>query len=82
MDVRGDIGGVRALIGDYIANVMGGEIHPVMDGNWRIVGNDWDEDLRREAVRLVAEGKLSVENAGERQGANSKPITESDVRSA
>ena len=79
MDVRGDIGGVRALIGDYIANVMGGEIHPVMDGNWRIVGTDWDENLRREAIRLVAEGKLSVDNAGERRGANSASITEADV---
>lgn len=79
MDVRGDIGGVRELIGDYIANVMGGEITPICNGNWRIVGNDCDDELRKAAIRLVREGKLSVAGVGDRQVANSAAITESDV---
>ena len=37
-DVRGDIGGIRELVRDYIVGVMGGVITPECNGNWRIVG--------------------------------------------
>ena len=40
IDVRGDIGGVRELIRDYIVNVKGGKITPECDGNWHITGYD------------------------------------------
>ena len=38
MDVHGEIGGIRELIRDYIANVKGGVIHPDCDDNWRVTG--------------------------------------------
>ena len=37
-DVRGDIGGIRELIREYIVNVKGGVITPECSENWRIVG--------------------------------------------
>lgn len=37
-DVHGEIGGIREMIRDYIANVKGGVIHPECDDNWRITG--------------------------------------------
>ena len=78
IDVRGDIGGVRELIRDYIVNVKGGTITPECDGNWRITGNDWDSGLHRRAVELLTEGKLSIP-ASEGGTPNAKAITEEDV---
>ncbi|MBR6707322.1 MAG: 5'-nucleotidase C-terminal domain-containing protein [Clostridia bacterium] len=37
-DVRGDIGGIRDLIRDYIVSVKGGVITPGCSENWHIVG--------------------------------------------
>ena len=42
MDVRGDIGGVRELIGDYIVNVKNGVITPECNDSWRITGSMQD----------------------------------------
>lgn len=38
MDIHGEIGGIRELIGDYIASVKGGVIRAECDENWRITG--------------------------------------------
>ena len=78
-DVRGDIGGVRELIRDYIVNVKGGTIIPACDANWRIIGNDWDGDLRRKAVELLADGKLTIPTSEDGRTPNVKTITEEDV---
>ena len=82
IDVRGEIGGVRELIGDYIVNVKGGTITPECDNNWRIVGNDWDEALHQEAVELIAEGILTVPTSEDGRTPNVEPITEEDVLNA
>ena len=42
-DVHGNLGGIRAMIADFIQNVRGGKISPECDGNWSVVGFDWDE---------------------------------------
>ena len=79
IDVRGDIGGVRELIRDYIVNVKGGTITPECDGNWRVTGNDWDSDLRQKAVGLLAEGELAIPTSEDGRTPNVKAITEEDV---
>ena len=38
MDVRSDLGGVREIIGHYIAEVKGGVITPECDHNWKLTG--------------------------------------------
>jgi 2',3'-cyclic-nucleotide 2'-phosphodiesterase/3'-nucleotidase len=37
IDVRGDLGGIRELIRDYIIRVRNGKLRPECDYNWRIV---------------------------------------------
>ena len=60
MDVRGDIGGVRELIRDYIANVKGGVLDDSCDHNWKLTGTDWDPELHKRAAELIKEGKLTT----------------------
>ena len=80
IDVRGDIGGVRELIRDYIINVKGGVITPECDNNWKIVGNDWDEELHQKAVEMLAAGELSIPTSEDGRTPNVKSITEADVQ--
>ena len=40
MDVRSDLGGIREIIGHYIADVKGGVITPECDHNWKLTGID------------------------------------------
>ena len=82
IDVRGDIGGVREIIADYIKNVKNG----VIDANdygtltsWEIVGNDWDQDLHQKAVDLINEGKLEIKNAEGNRQVNIASITVEDL---
>ena len=79
-DVRGDIGGVRELIRDYIIHVKGGVITPECDENWRIVGNNWDPDLRRQAVEKLAAGELTIPASEDGRTPNIRAITEDDLR--
>lgn len=79
-DVRGDIGGVRELIGDYIVNVKGGSISPECDDNWRITGNDWDPALHEKAVEMLANGELSIPASEDGRTPNIKSITEDDLK--
>lgn len=80
MDVRGDIGGVRELIGEYIKTVKGGTITPVCDNNWKIIGNDWDEALHQKAVEQLAAGQLTIPTSEDGRTPNVKSITESDLK--
>lgn len=84
VDIRGDIGGVRELLVDYIQNVRGGTITPECDNSWQLVGTNWDPELHAKAVELVREGKISVEDDS---GDNmrrlcTKLVTEADLATA
>lgn len=74
IDVRGDLGGVRELIADYIQNVKKGNITPNVDNNWKIVGNDWDEELHKKAVEQINSGAIKLEKY------NSKSVTINDLK--
>ncbi len=52
IDVRGDAGGVRELLGEYIRTVKGGTIEPHVNNNWKIVGNNWNAADHEKAVQL------------------------------
>lgn len=79
IDVRGDVGGVRELIGLYINEVKGGVITPVVDNNWKIVGNDWDASKHEEAVTLLKEGKLTIPSSEDGRTPNVAAVTEADL---
>jgi len=80
IDVRGDIGGVRELIGEYIKTVKGGTITPVCDNNWKIVGNNWDEALHQKAVEQLAAGQLTIPSSEDGRTPNVKAITVNDLK--
>ena len=80
MDVRGDIGGIRELIRDYIVGVKGGVLRPECDGNWRITGNDWDEALHRKAVEMLAAGALTLPSSEDGRTSNVRAVTEANVK--
>lgn len=77
-DIRSDIGDIRFLMIDYIKNVMNGTLTPECDYNWKLIGNDWDEELHEKAVEQINNGTLQLE-----KGAKSNPcivkITEDDL---
>jgi 2',3'-cyclic-nucleotide 2'-phosphodiesterase/3'-nucleotidase len=79
-DVCGNIGSVRELIVDYIENVLGGELRPECDDNWRLTGIAWDQGLHKQAVDLVADGTLTMKT--DDKHLPSVAITEADVRAA
>ena len=65
--MRGDVGGIRELLGEYIRTVKGGTIEPHVDNNWKLVGNNWNAADHEKAVKLLREGKLALsENADSR----------------
>ena len=80
MDVRGDIGGIRELIADYIINVKDGTLRVECDNNWMLVGNDWDEELHAMAVEQLAEGKLAIPVSEDGKTSNVKSITADDLK--
>ena len=79
MDIHGEIGGIREMIGDYITNVKGGTITPECDYNWKIIGNDWDEDLHRLAVEKIIAGELTIPESDDGRNLNVKAITVQDI---
>ena len=80
MDVNGDIGGVRELIGQYISEVKGGTITPETDNNWKITGNNWNEEAHEKTVELLKSGKLTIETSADGRTPNVKSITEDDIK--
>lgn len=80
IDVRGDIGGVRELIGDYITNVKQGVIKPELSGNWKITGNNWNESLHKEAAQLIKDGKIKLPISDDGRTPNVKAITVDDIK--
>ena len=80
MDVKGNIGGVRELIADYIVNVKGGVIVPETDHNWSLTGISWNEEDHKKAARLVKEGKLSIPTSEDQRTPNVKSIRLEDLK--
>ena len=60
MDVRGNIGGIRELIADYMINVKDGKRNVECDHNRKIIGNDRDEELHAKAAEQLADVTLSI----------------------
>ena len=79
MDVRGDVGGIRELLGEYIQTVKGGVIEPKVNNNWKIVGNNWDPAKHSEAVARLRDGSLTLAENFDSRTLPSVAITEADL---
>lgn len=80
IDIKGELGGVRELIRDYIVNVKGGTIKPHVTNNWKITGNDWDKELHNKAVKLINDGTLELPTSEDGRTPNVKSITDKDLK--
>ncbi len=80
-DVRPDIGSIPDMIRDYIVRECGGVLKPECDHNWKLTGNDWDEDFHRQVVELVREGKLKVTCSNDADRIAVEPVREEDLKS-
>lgn len=93
IDVRGDIGGVREIIGDYIMNVKG---VPSEDGlvdftvedvteenaNWKLTGYSWDEEKHAQVAEMIKDGTMELKNSQDGRYTNVESITEADLEEA
>ena len=79
IDVRGDVGGIRELLGEYIRTVKGGTIEPHVNNNWKIVGNNWKAADHQKAVQLLREGKLALSENADSRTLPGKAITTADI---
>ena len=79
MDVRGDLGGIRELLGEYIQTVKGGVIEPKVNNNWKILGNNWDAAKHSEAVARLRDGSLTLSENFDSRTLPSVAITEADL---
>ena len=79
MDVRGDLGGIRELLGEYIQTVKGGVIEPKVNNNWKILGNNWDATKHSEAVARLRDGSLTLPENFDSRTLPSVAITEADL---
>lgn len=51
---------IRDMVADYIINVKGGNITREVDNNWRLTGVNYDDELRKEVVKLINDGTINV----------------------
>lgn len=79
IDVRGDLGGIRELLGEYIRTVKGGVIQPKVNNNWKLVGTNWDEAKRAQALKLMAEGKMPLPGSSTSRTLPGAAVTEADL---
>ena len=79
MDVRGDLGGIRELLGEYIRTVKGGVIQPHVDNNWKLVGNNWDPAKHQQAVEMLRAGTLTLPGNEDARTLPSTVITEASL---
>lgn len=80
IDVHGELGGVREMIGKYIVDVKGGTITPEVDNNWKLTGCNWDEELHKKAVEMIASGEITVPSSEDGAAKNAKSVTVEDIQ--
>jgi 2',3'-cyclic-nucleotide 2'-phosphodiesterase (5'-nucleotidase family) len=72
-------GRVRDLIAKYISEEKEGVLTPELFNNWKVVGYDWDEAYRAEAVKLINEGKIQIPTSEDGRTPNVRSVTIDDV---
>lgn len=79
IDVRGELGGIRELLAEYIRTVKGGVIEPKVNHNWKLVGMNWDKAKRAQALKLLAEGKMPLPGSSTSRTLPGAAVTEADL---
>lgn len=71
---------VREMIADWITVKNKGVITPEVSNNWKITGNNWNEELHDKAAELVKAGKLEIPTSADGRTPNVKSITAEDLK--
>ncbi len=79
IDMKGELGGIRELIADYIVNVRNGSLEQEADDNWKLTGVEWDEDLHAQVVEMLSDGELEIPVSEDGRAANIQSITVDDL---
>ncbi|MDA3734226.1 5'-nucleotidase C-terminal domain-containing protein [Niameybacter massiliensis] len=68
---------LRTYIKEYIEKE--GTITPVADNNWKIVGNEWNLELRKIAVEAINNGTIVLPTSADGRTVNVGAVTELDL---
>lgn len=71
---------VRGMIGKWITEKNNGIIYPVLSGNWKITGNNWNEGLHKRAAELVKAGTITLPSSSDGRTPNVKAVTVDDIK--
>lgn len=70
---------IRDLIAKYIQEVKNGTITPEYYGDWKVVGNNWDQKKHAKMAELINQGIFSIVNSEDGRTPNVKTFTEEDL---
>ena len=79
VDIKGDIGGIRELIEDYIENAKAGTIKSTCDKHWKLSGYKWDATLHKRALLQLKYRKIKIWEPKDDRHLIDKPVRESDL---
>lgn len=79
IDVKGNIGGVRELIADYIIHTAHGVLRPEVDNNWKITGADWKDEDHQKAAQLIRSGDITLPVSEDGRTPNVRSVTMKDI---
>ncbi len=74
-----DGGGMRALLGKYVKEVLKGKLAPKVNNNWSIVGADYEHPLKAEIIEKVKAGKIKIPTSFDGRTLNVRALNVDDV---
>ncbi len=74
-----DAGRIRDLIIKYIDEEKDGIASPSVDNNWKIVGNDFEHELKDQALQMVKDGSMTIPTSEDGRTYNVKSINIYDL---
>ncbi len=74
-----DAGRIRDLIIKYIDEEKEGIASPSVDNNWKIIGNEFEHELKDEALQMVKDGSLTIPTSEDGRTPNVESINIYDL---
>lgn len=74
-----DAGRIRDLIIKYIREVKGGKATPTVNNNWKIIGFDFNNPLKKTVYEMLKNGELTIPTSEDGRTPNVKSINANDL---
>lgn len=75
----GDAGRIRDLIVKYVQEVKAGKLSPNIDNNWKLVGYNFDAELKALADAKLKSNEIKIPTSFDGRTLNVKPVTKYDL---